>query len=110
LRKAVPETVACEDFLILRNYISVIIQPVVPRSNGYEAAWTFTTDARPEIDITIGIPLRNIMPFNILGYLFFPRIMLGARKIRISSTMLERFNLHAYSLPDALQHLIGWKE
>ncbi|MCX6996614.1 MAG: hypothetical protein NTV49_05905 [Kiritimatiellaeota bacterium] len=110
LKTAVPEITECEDFFVLRNYVSIRIQPVVPYPHGYETAWSFTPDARPEIDITIGVPLSDGGAFTVLGYLFFPRVMLGGREIRIASTTPERIDLHAYTIPQALQNLIGWEE
>ena len=76
----------------------------------YEAAWSFTPDARPEIDITIGVPLSNGGTFAILGYLFFPRLMLGGRELRFASTTPEKLDLHAYTIREALRKFIGWEE
>ncbi|MCX7008937.1 MAG: recombinase family protein, partial [Kiritimatiellaeota bacterium] len=39
LRASIPEITECGDFFVLRDYVSVRIQPVVPYPNGYEAAW-----------------------------------------------------------------------
>jgi len=110
LRNAVPEITENEDFLVLRNYVSIRVQPVVPFPHGYEAAWSFTPDARTQIDITIGVPLSNGGTFTVLGYLFFPRILLGGQEIRIVSTAPERLDLHAYTIKEAMQTLIGWEE
>jgi len=110
LKLSVPEITECEDFLVLPNYVSIRIMPVVPFPHGYEAAWSFTPDARTQIDITLGVPLSNGGTFAVLGYLFFPRIMLGGREIRIVSTVPERLDLHAYTIPEAMKTLMGWKE
>jgi len=110
LKAAIPEIAECGDFLVLREYVSIHVQPVVPYPNGYEAAWSFTPDARPEIDITIGVPLSNGGTFAILGYLFFPRLMLGGREMRFDSTVPERLDLHAYTIRDALRTFIGWED
>jgi DNA invertase Pin-like site-specific DNA recombinase len=109
LRTSVPEISPCEDFFVLRNYVSVRIQPVVPYPHGYEVAWSFMPDPRPKVDITIGVPLGNGGNFEVLGYLFFPRVLLGGREIRIVSTVPEKLDLHAYTIPQALQNLIGWE-
>jgi hypothetical protein len=95
------------DFIVLSNYVSIRVQPVVPFPHGYEAAWAFTPDPRPEIDITVGVPLTNGGEFAVLGYLFFPRLMLGGRGVRISSTTAAKFELHAYTIAQALDNLIG---
>ena len=109
LKVAIPEITECGDFLVLRNYVSIRILPVVPYPHGYEAAWSFTPDSRPEIDLTIGVPLSNGGQFAVLGYLFFPRIMHSGRDIRIVSTIPEKLDLHAYTIPEALENLIGWE-
>lgn len=110
IRASVPEITECEDFLVLRNYVSIRVMPVVPFPHGYEAAWSFTPDERTQIDITIGVPLSNGGTFAVLGYLFFPRIMLGGQVLRIVSTVPERLDLHAYTIPEAIKALMGWEE
>jgi DNA invertase Pin-like site-specific DNA recombinase len=109
LKTAVPEIAEFGDFIVLRNYVSIRILPVVPFPHGYEAAWSFTADARPEIDITLGVPLSNGGTFAVLGYLFLPRLMLGGRQLRLISTVPEKLDLHAYTISEALQTLIGWE-
>ena len=97
----------CGDFLVLRNYVSVFIQPVVSYAHGYEDVWTFLPDVRPEVDITVGVPLSNHGEYSVLGYLFFPRLMLGGRRVNIAATTADKLDLHAYSLSQALEKLIG---
>jgi len=109
LKTAIPEIAEIGDFIVLRNYVSIRVEPVVPFPHGYEAAWSFTADARPEIDITLGVPLENGGTFGVLGYLFLPRLMLGGRQIRLISTVPEKLDLHAYTISEAMQTLIGWK-
>jgi len=107
IKQLVHETEEHGDFLVLRDYVSIRIQPVVPYPHGYEEEWTFMPDVRPEIDITIGVPLSNGGQYDVLGYLFFPRLMLGGRKVHISTTTSEKFDLHSYTLSQALENLIG---
>lgn len=107
IKQYVAETEEYGDFLVLRNYVSVRIQPVVPYPHGYEEEWTFMPDVRPEIDITLGVPLSNGGKYDVLGYLFFPRLMLGGRKVRVSTTTAEKLDLHAYTLSQVLGNLIG---
>ena len=109
LKTAIPELAEIGDFIVLRNYVSIRVEPVVPFPHGYEAAWSFTADARPEIDITLGVPLENGGTFGVLGYLFLPRLMLGGRQIHLISTVPEKLDLHAYTISEAMQTLIGWK-
>ena len=107
LKAAVPDAVECDDFLVLRDYVSVLIQPVVPFPLGYEASWSFVADNRPEVDITLGVPLSNGGEFAILGYMLLPRLMVGGRHIRIASTQPEQLDLHAYTISQTLKTLIG---
>ncbi len=110
IKQQVPDTAELGDFLVLQNYVSVHIQPVVQFPQGYEAAWSFFPDPRPEIDITIGVPLSNGGQYHVLGFLFFPRIMHAGRRVNIATTTLDKLDLHAYTLPQALQTLIGLEE
>lgn len=107
IKQLVRETEEYGDFIVLRNYVSVRIQPVVPYPHGYDEEWTFMPDVRPEIDITIGVPLSNGGKYDVLGYLFFPRLMLGGRRVRFSNTTAEKLDLHSYTLSHALETLIG---
>ena len=107
LKERIPDTQEYGDFVVLRDYVSIRILPVVQFPKGYEAAWSFTPDQRPEIDITLGVPLTNGGKYDILGYLFFPRLMLGGREVRIATTMADKLQLHAYTLSQALETLIG---
>ena len=103
------ETAECGDFLVLSNYVSIAIQPVVPYPHGYEDVWTFMPDIRPEVDITVGVPLSTCGERAVLGYLFFPRIMLNGRRVNIAGTTADKLGLHAYSISQALKNLIGLK-
>ncbi|VGO16628.1 hypothetical protein PDESU_05219 [Pontiella desulfatans] len=107
IKQLVHETEEYGDFIVLRNYVSVRIQPVIPFPLGYEEEWTFMPEVRPEIDITLGVPLSNGGKYDVLGYLFFPRIMAGGRRIRVSANTADRIELHAYSLKQAMEDLIG---
>jgi len=107
IRQLIDDTEECGDFLVLRNYVSISIQPVVSHTNGYEEVWTFMPDVRPEVDITIGVPLSTCGEYSVLGYLFFPRIMLGGRRVSIAAATADKLDLHAYTLSQALDNLIG---
>lgn len=107
IKQHIAETADYGDFIVLRNHVSIRVQPVVPFPQGYEAAWSFAPETRPEIDLTLGVPLSNGGQYAVLGYLFFPRIMLAGREVRISSTTSDRLDLHAYTLSQAIQTLLG---
>ncbi len=107
IREQIGDTAEYGDFIVLRDYVSILVQPVVPFPNGYEAAWSFFPDPRPEIDITVGVPLTNGGQYAVLGYLFFPRIMHARRRVNLASTADEKLALHAYTIPQAVRTLIG---
>jgi hypothetical protein len=46
-----------EDFLVINQGFTVLIQPSVPVPEGYGAFWYFRPDRRPVVDITLGVPL-----------------------------------------------------
>jgi len=96
-----------EGFIVLDDYVSLHVQPRVPFPHGYEARWAFRPDPRPEVDLTLGVPLSNGGSFSVLGYLVFPRAMTFGKVIRLGSTSPERFRLHAYTLEEMVAKLIG---
>ena len=51
------EVEECEDFFVINKMFSVKIVPVLPFPRGYGHQWYFRIDQRPEIDITLGVPL-----------------------------------------------------
>ncbi len=110
IKKQIPEIAEYGDILVLQNYVGIHIQPVVQFPKGYEAAWSFFPDPRPEIDLTIGVPLSNGGQYHILGFLFFPRIMHVGRRVNIATATMEKLDLHAYTLPQAIRTLIGLEE
>ena len=110
IKEQIGDTAEYGDFIVLRNYVSINVQPVVPFPHGYEAAWSFFPDPRPEIDITIGVPLSNGGQHTVLGYLFVPRIMHAGRRVHVASTTTEKLELHAYTLSEAIRTLIGLEE
>jgi DNA invertase Pin-like site-specific DNA recombinase len=109
IKTAIPDLADFGEFIVLRDYVSIRIQPVVPFPHGYDEAWSFTADARPEIDITLVVPLSNGGTFAVLGYLFLPRLMAGGRQVRLLSTVPDNLAVHAYTISEALQTLIGWE-
>ena len=95
-----------EDFLLIEGKFSIVLQPSVPFEKGYEVYWVFYPDQRPEIDLTIGIPLSCPEAGEILGYLAFPRI-LCKQKIRIRSNgSSTETALYAYPLLSLIQQLL----
>jgi DNA invertase Pin-like site-specific DNA recombinase len=83
-----------DDYIVLNDSFSVLIQPSVPIPHGYGGYWSFRLDPRLEVDVTLGVPLSNSNEYNILGYMAFPRIMTQDRNIRVfnsSDGPIERF-------------------
>ena len=93
-----------EDFIIVDNYFSVYIQPIVPIPNGYEAHWVFHPEQRGEVDLTIGVPLSFPDKCDVLGYLALPRLLAG-QNLRIHSLRSDEAALYAYPLLTLIQHL-----
>ncbi len=48
-----------EDYFVLNDNLSILVQPSVPVPYGYGVYWSFRPDPRVEIDITLGVPLSN---------------------------------------------------
>ena len=83
-----------DDYIVLNDSFSILIQPSVPIPHGYGGYWSFRLDPRLEVDVTLGVPLSNSNEYDILGYMAFPRIMTQDRNIRIfnsSDGPIERF-------------------
>ncbi len=82
------------DYLVLNDTLSILIQPSVPVPCGYGVYWSFQVDSRLEIDVTLGVPLSSSNECDILGYMFFPRIMTQNRSVRLfdsSDGTIEQF-------------------
>ena len=95
-----------ENFLILNGCLTVLIQPSVPVPNGCRTYWSFQPDRRPEVDITLGVPLSNNEEYKILGYLAIPRIMVRDRFVRLSSSSDASLELFGYSGLNLLKDLM----
>ena len=85
-----------DDYIVLNGCFSILIQPSVPVPYGYSEYWSFRPDQRIEIDVTMGVPLSNNKKYDILGYLFFPRIMARSKNIKIFSSSEGNLDLYGY--------------
>jgi len=85
-----------DDYIVVNDSFSLIIQPSVPVPCGYGAYWSFRPDMRIEVDVTLGVPLSNNGHHDILGYFAFPRMLSLPRNIRLFSTSDETIGLYAY--------------
>jgi len=96
-----------EDYFVLNDSVSVLIQPSVPVPYGYGVYWSFRPDPRIEIDITLGVPLSNGGKYNILGYLAFPRLMVDSRNIRVFGTSEAKLDLYGYCNLDMIDSVLS---
>ncbi|HSW46241.1 MAG TPA: recombinase family protein [Phycisphaerae bacterium] len=94
-----------EDFLVINQDFTVLIQPSVPVPDGYGAFWYFRPDHRPVVDITLGVPLSKGSEHEILGYLALPRLMVADRYVRLSAASDARIELHGYNGLDLIRDL-----
>jgi len=86
-----------DDYLVLNDSFSVVIQPSVPVPRGYRDCWAFRPDPRVEVDITLGVPLSNNGKYEILGYVIFPRMLVRSRNVRLFSTSQGSLELHGHT-------------
>ncbi len=84
------------DLVVLGDSFSLLIQPSVPVAYGYNEYWAFRPDPRKEVDITLGVPLSNSGQYEILGYLLFPKLLVGSRGVKLFSSSDVRLELHGY--------------
>ena len=91
----VGECTAYDDFLVLDNRLTVLIQPAIPVQSGYGRQWVFTPDPRPAIDITLGVALSDKTSRRILGYFPLPRLVHGGRVIRFTDSSDGSVVFHA---------------
>jgi hypothetical protein len=85
-----------EDYVVIDDSFSVLIQPSVPVPYGYGTYWSFLPDPRLEIDVTLGVPLSNSHEYTILGYMAFPRILTLGHNIRVFDTSESLISLFGY--------------
>jgi DNA invertase Pin-like site-specific DNA recombinase len=85
-----------DDYFVLNDSFSLVIQPSVPVPFGYGAYWSFRPDQRVEVDITLGVPLSDNGHYDILGYLAFPRMLAMPHNIRLFSTSDGTLDMYGY--------------
>ena len=95
-----------EDFIVINQNFTVLIQPAVPIPDGYGTFWAFRPDHRPAIDITLGVPLSNGGKHEILGYLALPRLMVPQQWVRLSGSSDARIELQGYNGLDLIRELL----
>jgi hypothetical protein len=107
LRKIAGQVEEYDDFVVVNNSFTVLVQPSLPVPYGYYAYWAFRPDRRPVVDITLGVPVSNSGKYEILGYLAMPRLMVRQRSVRIFSTSDTKLEMYGYNGLDMIKTLIG---
>jgi hypothetical protein len=96
-----------EDFLVIDEKLTVLVQPSVPMPYGLAAYWFFRPDPREVIDITLGVPLSEGMEPRILGYLALPRLLVQNRWIRLFSTSHSRLEMYGHNGLAIIEQLLS---
>jgi DNA invertase Pin-like site-specific DNA recombinase len=94
------------DYIVLDDSFTILIQPSVPIAHGYEAYWYFILGHEEEIDLTLGVPLSNNGKYEILGYLMFPMIIIDSPYIKMFSSMDEKIDFYGYSNLDSIKEYL----
>jgi hypothetical protein len=89
IRQQVSDVLAYADFFVLNRKLALTIEPTIPVPSGYAAYWPVRPDARPVIDITLGVLLSDPKELEILGYVALPRGLAGTGTMRISSKSIR---------------------
>jgi DNA invertase Pin-like site-specific DNA recombinase len=98
---------AHQDFLVINDRFTVLIQPAVPALGYGTPSWLFRPDHRPAVDLTLGVPLADEHGSEILGYLAMPRLLMPTGWLRLSSANTGLITLHGYQGLHFLKELIG---
>lgn len=85
------------DFLVINERFTVLVQPAVPLMGNESPYWMFRTDQRPQVDLTLGVPLADHHDPEILGYVAMPRLMMPSGWMRLSGNNLGLLSLHGYT-------------
>jgi len=97
-----------EDFLVINQTFSIKIEPALPFPRGYGHQWYFRIDKRPNVDITLGVPLRDSKNSQILGYFPFLRALAEEPLVCIADSSKFKIELHGYSDLRLIIDLIHW--
>ncbi len=76
------------DLLVINDRGTVLIQPAVPVPESESPSWIFTTDLRPIVDITLGVPPSDQNEGAILGYLVLSRLMMPTGWLRLGGSCM----------------------
>ena len=96
-----------EDFLVIDEKLTVLVQPSVPMPYGLAAYWFFRPDQREVIDITLGVPLSEGTQPRILGYLALPRLLVPNRWIRLFGSSHSRLEMYGHNGLAIIEQLLS---
>jgi DNA invertase Pin-like site-specific DNA recombinase len=96
VRGLVQQVETYDDFLVVNRKFTVLIQPSVPISHGYNQYWYFRPDVRGMVDITLGVPVSGPEGPQILGYLALPRLLVRDRGIRLFGSSESRLDMYGH--------------
>jgi len=97
-----------DDFLVINQMFSIKVEPALPFPRGYGHQWYFRPDRRPNVDITLGVPLRDFTGSQILGYFSFPRVLVNEPLICITDSSTFKIGWYGYSDLSFIFDLIAW--
>jgi DNA invertase Pin-like site-specific DNA recombinase len=103
----VNEVAVYEDFLVIDQKLTVLVQPSVPMPHGLANYWFFRPDQREVIDITLGVPLSEGVQPRILGYLALPRLLVHDDWIRLFSTSHSRLEMYGHDGLAIIEQLLS---
>jgi len=102
------EVSECEDFLVINNMFTIKIAPALPFPRGYGHQWFFRVDKDSDVDITLGVPLRDNKDPRILGYFPFLRVLTNEPLVCIAHSSSFKIRLLGYSDLRFIFDLIHW--
>jgi len=102
------DVIEYEDFLVINRMFTVKIEPALPFPRGYGYQWYFRIDQRPNVDITLGIPLRDTKGSHILGYFPFLHVLADEPLICIADSSSFKIGLYGYSDLRFIFDIIHW--
>ena len=108
IKSKTSEVLEYEDFLVINKAFSVKIAPAIPFPRGYGHRWYFRPDKRSSVDITLGVPLRDIQGVRILGYFPFVRILEYEALICIADSSSFKIGLYGYPDLSFILDLVHW--
>ncbi len=103
----VDQVIVYDDFLVIDQKLTVLVQPSVPMPCGLTTYWFFRPDQREVIDITLGVPLSEGVQPRILGYLALPRLLVQDHWIRLFSTSDSRLEMYGHNGLAIIEQLLS---